>query len=248
MQQNGCIRANENHMSQLNTRIPDAEFVQTGPMSCHFVSCCQGLMLAFKDPDITINAQSYYGILRDHCTTIKRKHAGYHHVAWCLSQCGLLYQEHAALHALGVGPSSIQPGSINAIVSSQTKTSMPRWWIGSSNSSLRRRSTGWCINGIPASMPWELYLQASTPLPRTTPNGFHLNRFSVVRDSCCFYHRPMVYDLPFGLCTGTGMGFVILHSYHTFFLLHNLQKCTSNSLPLRSCKGSWNERNKVEAV
>lgn len=74
--------------------------------------------------------------------------------------------------------------------------------------------------------------------PEQSPNGFHLNIFSVVQDSCCFYHRPMVYDLPFGLCTGKGMGFVILHSYHTLFLLHNLQKCTSNSSPLRSCKGS----------
>lgn len=69
-----CKTANGYTMSHLNTRIPDAEFVQTGPMSCHFVSWCQGLMLAFKDSDITINAQSYYGTLHDLCTTIERKH------------------------------------------------------------------------------------------------------------------------------------------------------------------------------
>jgi hypothetical protein len=118
-------------------------------MSCHFVSWCRGLVLAFKDIDITINKQTYYGTLHDLCTTIKRKHD----VAWqCLSQYGLLCPGHGALHTLAAGPTPIEFGAMSVIVLSQTNTSTPQWYSSSRNSFLRRGSIGWCVNRMPASM------------------------------------------------------------------------------------------------
>jgi hypothetical protein len=50
-----------------------SKFVGTGPMNCRFVSWRWGSMLAIKDPDIVINAHSYYGALQ---VLNKWKHPG----------------------------------------------------------------------------------------------------------------------------------------------------------------------------
>lgn len=73
------------------------------------------LMLSFKDPDITINTQHYFGTIHGHHKTIRRKQPGMlimkdHHVAWCQCPHGPHCPAHALLHALeGVWLSPMQP-------------------------------------------------------------------------------------------------------------------------------------------
>jgi hypothetical protein len=50
------------------------------------------LALAFKDPDITINIQCYYGTLRDLLTAIKRKHPS------MLTRGVITFHDNAHLH------------------------------------------------------------------------------------------------------------------------------------------------------
>lgn len=52
-------------------------------------------------------------------------------------------------------------------------------------------------------------------------------------------HSPIVYDLPFGLWIAASDGLLTHHSYHTFFVLHLLQKCTTSSSPAFRCIGSY---------
>jgi hypothetical protein len=65
------------------------------------------VMLAFKGPDITINARCYYGILQNLCTAIKgsvlesSRGMLHHHVAQqCLPPCSLHCLGLAVLHVL----------------------------------------------------------------------------------------------------------------------------------------------------
>lgn len=53
-----------------------------------------------------------------------------------------------------------------------------------------------------------------------------------------FRYKPMVYARPLGLCIEPTSGPVTHHSYHTFFLLVHLQKCTSSNSPTRTGTGS----------
>jgi hypothetical protein len=54
------------------------------------------------------------------------------------------------------------------------KTLVMQFSTSSPGSSLQRGSIGRCVNL--SQYPWELFLMASTPLPRTIPNEFHLNK------------------------------------------------------------------------
>lgn len=69
VRQNRSVGAIGNSVTQLNTNIPGAESSQT-------VHISGLLMLAFKDPDITVCAQHYCGTLQELCPAINRKCPG----------------------------------------------------------------------------------------------------------------------------------------------------------------------------
>lgn len=54
------------------------------------------------------------------------------------------------------------------------------------------------------------------------------------------YYKPIVYDRPFTLCIPSETGDETAHSYQTFFLSDNRQKCTTSCWPdfkwMGSCK------------
>jgi hypothetical protein len=156
MKQNGRIRANRNSVT---AGILGAESVQT-----------EQLMLAFKDPDITINTQCY---CRDFRTAIKTKHPDMptRDMMYCtrttiptlqdtLHFMHCIVMEHP-LYILDLSPCDFHvfsplKRSPKVIHTGWMKTSRLHWHISSSNSPgsyLQRGSTGCCINGMPASVP-----------------------------------------------------------------------------------------------
>ena len=52
-------------------------------------------------------------------------------------------------------------------------------------------------------------------------------------------HKPIQYDLPFGLCTGRTWGLVTLHSYQTFLVVTFLQNVTWTLDPAETYTGDY---------
>jgi hypothetical protein len=185
VQQNRCITARRNSVAQLILAFlmqnPSKQDIN-GP-----------LMQAVKDSDITINAQCYCRTLRDLRTAITRKHPGtlmrgvtvlhdnaHPHVASTVSD--MLHSMHwkvldhppyspglllCDFHVSGLLKRAKEP-QIQVTQRCQGH-SVVQWFQQQPRSSLHRRSTDWCINGMPASAFTGTTFNRIYSLPRTIP-------------------------------------------------------------------------------
>jgi hypothetical protein len=138
-------------------------------------------MLAFKDPDITINAQRYSGNLQDHSTAIKRKHSS------MLMRGVIELHDNVHLHVLeSVGPSpngpDLSPCDIHIWPHQEsakgTQMQVGQRCQGHGDAVIPAVVQRTLCKGAPSAgvsigclpqCPQGLFLTASTSLPRTIP-------------------------------------------------------------------------------